>query len=719
MAQIIHLDPPRDAPAQMPVAPPTDESAMLPQDRGRTDAALTDDAQNEGARTELVPLRPERLRSDARSATRLTGEAASERFILFMPQDPGEAELLLTHRTGIESLSTRSSLGEFVNGTALGQIEPDNFSGFASDSLEIPAGVLRAGRNLVEIRARHTHRIACGPDASFALWTDIDAENSGVRIAADMFGDGPICFMAAIAAQAGRGMPVTFLRPDPDLPMLDAAPFIAQAAIALGGTPPDIVSAPYWRMEDDTPQLARITAFPTGEGPSRPRFLRGGDGALVLFVDLAQDYSPVMAELLSQDDMGRKIGPAPLTPGRAQPFSGLGIDRMQGQGRYLTLSVEFALPWDWVLLASQKARLDLDYQFAAGLPEGAVLLVKVNGTTVRLLPLDNAGGQAIPTLPISFGARVLQPGVNRLEFEALIPGDPPDMACPPMDGPMLEISPRSQLFVPASPRMSLPSIDLTLAMIPANEIVLSPSAERQLSPSLAPQIAAALLAGQTQPTPEGPVPHFNIGTVSDIERFQTPMLRDSVRQLYAVLGPNVGQDGKEQSVAAAWDAVEGARGLFSWRNLDEVAQMPRKLVNMLEGLVYGTNPSLNAWLDGRAAQAAIVQPDLDEPGEIWLIFSPHVDPSTVVRALAASATSRDRPMGQVSLYREGRGWESWTAPNRPLTLHEGVGAGNLRAVMGNYATLLPLPFVAVLLGLALFSALVAFVILILTRRRGQ
>lgn len=723
VAQIIQLDPPSGmprTPQQIPDALPQDRSSTEPNERGRSDSAQLQTSQDDETRTELLPLRPERLRSDDTGASRLSGEAASERFILFLPQDPGATELQLAHQTGIDALPERSSLSVIINGTELGQVTPSNFNDYSTDTLPVPEGILRSGRNIVEIRARHTHRIACGPEASFALWTDVDTRNSGVRMALGTFGDGPIGFMAAIAAQTARGVPIAFRRPDPGQPMLDAAPFIAQAAIGLGGAFPQIVSAPYWTMEAESPELARITAFPAGEGPPEPQFLRGGDGASVLLLDSGQDYSQIVNALFSQDEQDMTSGPAMLVPGRAQALSVLGIGRQHGQGRYILLPVEFALPWDWVLLASQKAQLDLDYRFVAGLPEGALMLVKVNGTTVRLLPMDRGGGQTLPTLAISFAARLLQPGINRIEFEALIPGAPADAACPPMDGPILEISEESQIFVPASPSMSLPSIDMSLAMISSEDIALTNSAEAQLAPGLAPQIAAALLAGREHtPHAGSTATTLNIGTLADIERLQAPLLRDAFGKLDEALRIHPTQSGAQQSSPPAWETVNAPGGIAAWLRLGEVVELPGRVVTAVAQLAYGTTPPLDVWLDGRAAQAAILQPDLDAPNQIWLIFSPHAGPSMVVRALAASRVSSDRPEGQVALYREGHGWDSWSAPDRPLTLHEHLHTGNMRAVMGNYATVLPVTFVAIVLGLTLFSALVALAILILTRRRGR
>ncbi|AMY70304.1 cellulose synthase [Frigidibacter mobilis] len=86
--------------------------------------------------------------------------------------------------------------------------------------------------------------------------------------------------------------------------------------------------------------------------------------------------------------------------------------------------MNFRLPDDWLILASQEARFTLLYGFADDLPAGSLMLVKVNGQTVRLLPLDRNGGSVQPPLEIGFAANLLHPGANRVSFEAILPGIP-------------------------------------------------------------------------------------------------------------------------------------------------------------------------------------------------------------------------------------------------------------------------------------------------------
>lgn len=719
MAQLIQLDPSitetaPPASSGMSPSPPPDRRVITEQAERRRDGTAPDDV---AVSTDvLVPLRPVTVRAGTQASTRLNGEAAFAQFILFLPQDAAGAELQVAHRTGIDALPERSSLQVVVNDVEIGAVRPDNFSDFGRDTLPVPDGVLQAGRNIVEIRVRQSHRVACGPDASFALWTDIDTPNSGVLMPADSFGADPVGFLAAVAAQVARGQAITVRRPDPDASLLDAAPFIGQVVAALGGTPPEIESAPYWVQAPARPELARLTALPQGAGLAQPQFLRGGDGAIVLLVERDSDYAAISASLMDMVQPSAVSHLALLTPGREQTLAELGAPRLTGQGRYILMPVDFALPWNWALLASQKAQLVLDYRFAPNLPEGALLLVKVNGTTVRMLPLDRAGGERLPSLPIAFGANLLRAGANRLEFEALIPGDPPHMACPPMEGPVLEISDSSRLFVPQSPSMLLPSIDMSLAMLAAENIVATPRATEQLAPGVVPQIASALIQPQSGIGARSPHVRLTVATTSDLPRLYEALGGGALRALNDALSLSIIRPVAVTAPATAWDMVNRAPGLFSLPRVDAVTEWPAQLRETGAALLFGDTAGLDDWLRGQEALAALVQPDPHQPEHIWLVFAPHATPSTIIQSLAAS---RDAPKGQVALFIEGEGWRSWTNPQRPLILQEPISASNLRAVLGNYATLSPWLFLGVALSLATLSAGIALMILKITRKPEQ
>ena len=187
--------------------------------------------------------------------------------------------------------------------------------------------------------------------------------------------------------------------------------------------------------------MARLTVVPREAGLMAPRVARSGDGALVLLVEEGTDWSDLRQILATAFEAPDEDAIPALVPGRPITFGALEQGRLTAEGRYDVLTVPFSLPPDWLMLTSARARLDLDYTFAVGLPEGALLLVKANGTTIQMLPLDEEVEQPLPTLMVDFPARLLAPGANRIDFEVLVPGDPVDRACPALSQPVLSVLP--------------------------------------------------------------------------------------------------------------------------------------------------------------------------------------------------------------------------------------------------------------------------------------
>ena len=114
------------------------------------------------------------------------------------------------------------------------------------------------------------------------------------------------------------------------------------------------------------------------------------------------------------------------------------------------MTVQFRLPADWLLLASQRAQLDLDYMIAPGLPCRVSHAAEGERHHAFACPpsqLDRDVGVSLPTLAHPGSTpRSCDRGVNRLDFEVLVPGDPPNIACPRMSGPIVDIRSGSRLF---------------------------------------------------------------------------------------------------------------------------------------------------------------------------------------------------------------------------------------------------------------------------------
>lgn len=758
-------DDPDAAPAAGPVVP------RQPQ-RADPAAAPAPQARPAATVSGLVPLDPDA--PPAGAPLRLTGERDQAAFLMLAAAVPPDGlRLRLVHRSGIDLLPELSALSVRVNGAEVTQIEPDGFAGFVAAEIDLPADLLQPGANLLEVTARQHHRIFCGPEASFALWTDIDTRDSGLLDPAVDAGsppaaaDGAAAFLAAVARQNVSGEALALRAPPAMWEDLvgPLTPLVADLAVRLGGEPPALQFEPPIGVAAIRPPEARITVLPPEAGAPAPALRRGGDGALVLVLNATARADGLFRDLPAPDLwLPVRSAPPALVPGAAVTLAALGQDTLAGTERYFLREVAFRLPEDWLLLASQKATLDLRYGFAPGLPSGAQLMVKINDTTVQLLPLDRGDGRALPPLEVRFAASLLRPGPNRLAFEAFIPGDPPDLPCPPAEGPLLQIRADTALSVPPAPRMRQPDIAATLRMVVQSgaQLAVTADARRLIAPEARLRLAAVLAplpewqaaaptpapipapvfaaapatdgalppADEAAPTPGRP--KITLATMADFGGLQVralPLDRAMVETVLLPMAP--------AGAAASGGAADGAGGqpgdmpgqpspgaLSLWQvlGIDGLGPRLRDRVRPLVQRLSGHAGALEPWIEGRSAVAMIVQPDMAVPDDLWLVLGPGLRPPDTEALLTALKDPRpgkaaDSPQGQLALLADDGRWQSWTAPDRPLLLLEPLDRRNLRAVLGNYASWWPGAFVAAVLGLTALSALLAILVVILSRRR--
>ncbi|MBR9762623.1 MAG: cellulose biosynthesis cyclic di-GMP-binding regulatory protein BcsB [Rhodobacteraceae bacterium] len=722
-AQLIQLDSVPEVTRPAPEAPATPEAApaVVPTERQWTAPEPAAEDRPSAPEELLLPLRPREPQGSQVAGHRMQGEYPAEDFWLFLPRAVDGAMLEITTLSSINLLPGRSEARVRVNGTEIGTLDLDHFSAAGTDRLAVPDGLLRAGRNLVELQLSQVHRVLCGPEASFGIWTDVISNRSGITIPRADLGEDALSFIAATAAQLSQGR--NFMLANSDFSqVLAATPNIAQVEKLFGGLPPEIMIGDYYSVAEEAPQLARLTALPPqAPMPDLPAFRRGGDGAIVLLTDSGQ-ADKIASLLTGALDGPLQETPAPLlAPGEARSFAALGIPAAEGRGHYIRETISFRLPWNWLVLASQRAQMRLDYSFDPGLPKGAVLLVKINDRSIRLLPLDDeshTGGRQEP-LVIPFAANQLEPGINEITFEALIPGEPADAACAPLMEPAFRIHDTTSLKVPESPRMTLPRIDRTLASIDISRITMSEAAQRTLPVGLLAQIASVYASDPGAESPADPLPRtgaIRIGIPADLSMIPGDIVSRNVAGLEeALLSPPI-PDGE---------------GVDPWANVDQdswwsvlldrrkASDSLRALGGKVASLWRGPESDLGGWLVDRSAEAMLLQPSMEEPENLWLVVRPNTDYERLVASLADMQRGSDGPKGQVSLFGYDGSWEVWRSANRPVTMHEPLSFANARAVVGNYVTLSPGRYIAPLFLLAVVCALSMMGLLIASRRRQK
>lgn len=521
----IQLPPPARAASETPA---TQEPLVIPErDRGESVMAAA-------AQELLLPLIPTSHLTDmvqigASQPTpgilRLTGEVASVDLRLELPQGAAiPAELMLTLRSTVNVLPEVAAMTITINDAPPVVMPLDHLSDF--ETVAIPATGLTSGMNRVRLELRQPHRIYCGPEASFSVWTEIHLPQSGVPVDASAVAADATGFALALHAQiaSGRAVPVLAAE-DEDSGILRQ---LAEMLNRLSDGRALIEFGSFYSLA--SPSSLSIALIRSDRSHAELR--EGAAGGLVLQIEHAGGQLPLLDDLLPQLSLPSNTIPV-LSPGTTTALAELGQQDIIGRTRYFRHEVPFDLPRDWLLLSNQKARLQLHYGFADALPEGAMLLVKANNETIRLLPLDRDGGQMQEPLDIIFSANLLHPGRNGLVFEMMVPGNPPDATCLPRRADMLVVSSDSTLLVPPAPAMALAGISTPLSGLGSGAVTVPDGVrDRAMLEQAAAEMATGLapVSGSVDPSVR-----LNVISVSDISVVPLEHLGISGRDLQEAL----------------------------------------------------------------------------------------------------------------------------------------------------------------------------------------
>lgn len=694
----------------------------LARERAALDRARGTHTTPDGQRPDLIsPLRPVAARGQPQgSAIRFDGESRDLDFALFVP-DPGMVRSLrIATLSSINILPERSHFRVYVNDQYVGEGQLSHFTGFGSTDLAVAPGILTPGHNRVQIRLTQYHRIFCGPDASFALWSDIDLAGSGAVIGGMAAEGNEQSFLMglALAAASTGGIEIRGTAGLGEQRSAWIERVTQRLTTALGGDPVPFRFTGYWTVRAEGPAGGRVTFLP-GNSP-RISFRTGGDGAQVMVIEYVPGQPPGdMPELdMALPTMPARTAPVLIPADQPVPFSAFGFRPAEVQDRYALIEQRFRLPDDYVVLTNAKAEIRLDYAYAEDLPRGSMLLVHVNDHNIRLLPLRGEGGRLIEQFPVRFEAQYLRAGTNTLAFEVMIPGDPPDLPCPVWEEPVLAIGAESTLHAPYSPSMYLPDMHFAFRALTAQGVRPQAHAARAFGEDDVITLRAAL-SGSLLPGAADAGARLHLLSLDDLASLplgghaisrhaiesvllsgpisETPVAEGLGGSLMRMTGEGGGMRQPPAALSSGWD---WAAGMFR---------------TGLQWLHPRSGQLLEEWLYQHRGQAILLQLDAEQPEHIWLLRAPGTDISGLVSAIVAARNLADGPRGQVSVLDDEGRWQNWVAPDRQPVLLEALTPGNLRHVLGNMVSAMPIRYVSVLFLLALIAALVALRLVISTR----
>jgi hypothetical protein len=424
---------------------------------------------------------------------RLEGENDLRRFAFYLTdaQAASTANLRLGYQNAVVVAPEASRLVVDINGVRVAAQSIASADGVEQTITELPAGLLRPGRNEIAFLSSQRHRTDCSISSTYELWTELDARTTYLSLdARDDVSQWQIADLKAIPGDNDGQSKIVLVVPslatgDVASEVLRLAQAVAlltnltnprfQVTATLAG---DVAAganllvvagttAEVGRIigEDAVPSDSPSAAFRrVGEVPAPVLVLSGADrsGWIGAIEQLAAQAGP--ATFARRETLETEAWNLPNVPmlyeGRDISFGEMGVTSEQFSGRRYVRRFRFAIPADFYAQSYGEARILLDAAYTDEVRPGSVINIYVNGNIATTMPITTRGGRVLRQFPIDLTKRHFRPGVNEVVVEAGLLTDADEVCAP---GGASDAAPRFALF--DSSRFSLPDF-ARIAQVP-------------------------------------------------------------------------------------------------------------------------------------------------------------------------------------------------------------------------------------------------------------
>jgi hypothetical protein len=373
-------------------------------------------------------------------SVRLAGEESRHAIVFYLTEAEAQsqARLQLSYLNAVVVAPEYSSLNFSINQTSVSRTPIAAASAPGAVSVDIPAGLLRAGANIIEIHASQRHRTDCTIQSTYELWTDLAAE--GLQLTFQDPDAGRISQLADVSAVGVGADGQTRLRlfapglNDPQT-MSAALRLVQQVAIALRVADPriEVVDALSSAAEPGVLDVVIGTAASLPEELAEMRGAAGSgplasmavlDGGMPTLVLSGPDWSNIArtgAEVLAAAPASRPrvdLGyGAPLLEGGTQvELSSVGAGTVEFNGRRFTTRFQFELPPDFYAYRYGNAELVLDAAYSSDVQPGSEIDIYTNGQIASATPLLQTDGGLLRNTIIRVPMTNLRPGRNEVDI---------------------------------------------------------------------------------------------------------------------------------------------------------------------------------------------------------------------------------------------------------------------------------------------------------------
>ncbi|HWJ74205.1 MAG TPA: cellulose biosynthesis cyclic di-GMP-binding regulatory protein BcsB [Kaistia sp.] len=398
------------------------------------------------------------------STMRLEGEIDQRSWSIFLTAAEAArgAEIEVAYKNAILVMPEASRLRVVMNGEVVLETPLASSEKFKSVTAAIPAGLLRAGANVLNFQAFQRHRTDCSIQSTYELWTDIDP--AGTKLSLDAGGPPDILQsledLPAVGFDAKGITAIHFVVPGiAQGAASDTMLKLAQAIGVLGGYANPVVTV---RDSQDSPDprgtltvllgaadtIVPMLSAPIAGAATQPVVTFVDDqrvGASVLVVTGANWGQVSAAVDAIAVQAARPLGQARLTLNTASwlspdvhyftgretvQLSKLGVATQQFSGRRFRAQFAVAVPSDFYAESYGEATLLLDAAYTSAVLPASHLDIYVNGQIAATTRIVNRNGGIFRHLPVQIPFRHFHPGVNIIMIEAALNTEA-DLACAP------------------------------------------------------------------------------------------------------------------------------------------------------------------------------------------------------------------------------------------------------------------------------------------------
>ena len=146
---------------------------------------------------------------------RLPGEIATSEWPIYLTaaQATGKLRFQVGFLSAISNLPDASRLVIQINDATIGEVQIDAPYKVKVATFDIPADLVRPGFNSLRMVAQHRHRADCSLAATYELWTQIDATQTGVLVPAGDISVTSLADLPALPPGEHGAMPIHAILP--------------------------------------------------------------------------------------------------------------------------------------------------------------------------------------------------------------------------------------------------------------------------------------------------------------------------------------------------------------------------------------------------------------------------------------------------------------------------------------------------------------------------